>query len=42
MYVHLLSVEKILWVAVSNGPFIPRKEDDNSINHPKDWTGDET
>lgn len=41
MYVHLPSVDKNLWVAVTDGPFIP-KGNDEVIKHPKNWTNDET
>lgn len=33
---------KNLSVAVADEPFIPRNEVDNSIEHPEDWTDDET
>ncbi|XP_050889147.1 uncharacterized protein LOC127094347 [Lathyrus oleraceus] len=41
MYVHLQLVEKNLWVSISEGPFIP-KGDNNVVKHPKDWTDNET
>lgn len=35
MYLHLVSSEKKLWVAVIEGPFIP-KDDEDVVKHPKD------
>lgn len=42
MYVHLLSVDKNLWIAVTEGSFIPKRKVDDPIKYPKDWTDDET
>lgn len=42
MYVHLMSVDKNIWVETIDGPFIPKNEVDNVINLPKYWTDDET
>lgn len=42
MYVHLMSVHKYLWVAITNKHFIPKSEVGNSVKHPKDWIDDET
>lgn len=41
MYVHLLSVEKNMRCAVTEGPFIS-KGDDDIVKHPKDWNDDKT
>lgn len=37
-----MSVNKYLWVAITDGPFIPKNKQDNSIKLSKDWTHDET
>ncbi|XP_050874924.1 uncharacterized protein LOC127078519 [Lathyrus oleraceus] len=41
MYVHLLSVDKNLRCAVTEGLYIP-KGDNSVVKQPKDWTDDET
>lgn len=40
MYIYY-QLKKNLWVAVTDGPFIP-KGDNDVVKHPKDWTDDET
>lgn len=41
MYVHLLSVDKNLWVAVTDDPLCPKGGGD-FVKHPKDWIDNET
>lgn len=41
MFEHLLSIDKYLWCAVTEGPFI-HKGDDDVVKHPKDWDDAET
>lgn len=41
MYIHFLLVDKNLWCVVTEGPFIP-KDDDDFVKHPQDWSDDET
>lgn len=36
MYVYLLLVDKILWCAITEQPFIPKRVDD-VVKHPKHW-----
>lgn len=41
MCVNLLSIDKKLWCAVTEGPYIPNCDND-VVKDPKDWTDDET
>lgn len=34
MYVHLISIDNNIWVAITDGPFIPKKEVDSGIKLP--------
>lgn len=42
MCIHLMWVDKYLWVTTSDKPFFPGNEVDNFVKLPKDWTDDET
>lgn len=42
MYVHLMPVDKSLWVTITDWPFIPKNKVDNTVKNPKDLTNDET
>lgn len=42
MYVHLISIEKYLWVAITQEPFIPNNKANNYVKLPKDWIEEET
>lgn len=42
IFVHLMSLEKMLWVAITDEPFISRNEINNYIKLSKDQSGDET
>lgn len=41
MYVHLMSVDKHIWVGSTDEPFISKNEVDDYIKFPKDWTDNE-
>lgn len=44
MYVHLISVDKILWVSIEEGPFVPKSIVDGGLvkEASKDWNDEET
>lgn len=37
-----MSVDKNIWVTITDGPFIPKNEADHYVKNPKYWTDDET
>lgn len=42
MYVHLVSIDKMLWVAITDEPLILKNKVDDYGKLTKDWSDDET
>lgn len=42
MYIHLMSVDKMLWIEITDEHFIPKNEVNGFVKLLKDWSYDET